>query len=261
MKQRLEAHGFRPTKTFGQHYLVSLKVIERITNQLDGLGSVLEIGPGPGVLTAPMSQNLPVLAVEIDERILPVLREMAPDAEILNADALKLNLPTLIADMPKPVGLVSNMPYNITGPLLTRFGAMWQEWDRCILMMQKEVAQRILAKPGHRDRGSLSLFIQLRFDVKSVVDAPAGAFFPPPKVDSRVLRFQPRTDSPLLTINAGRAEEIAQMMFQQPRKTLANNLSSLGVTTWLEERGLSSTLRPHEISEEDFVALVARYSG
>ncbi|MCB0824701.1 MAG: ribosomal RNA small subunit methyltransferase A [Armatimonadetes bacterium] len=241
--------------------MISNKVIERITNQLDGLGSVLEVGPGPGVLTAPMSEKLPLRAVEVDERILPVLREMAPEAEVLNADALKVDLHTLIADMPKPVGLVSNMPYNITGPLLTQFGAMWQEWDRCILMMQKEVAQRILAKPGDRDRGSLSLFIQLRFSVKHVVDAPPGAFLPPPKVDSRVLRFQPRHDSPLLTIDAGRAEEIAQMMFQQPRKTLTNNLSLLGIADWLTERGLSPTLRPHELSEEDFVALVIRYSG
>jgi 16S rRNA (adenine1518-N6/adenine1519-N6)-dimethyltransferase len=152
--------------------------------------------------------------------------------------------------------VVSNLPYYITGPLLGRIADARAHFDVAVLMMQKEVADRILAKPGKRERGALSVAIQSQFTASRLAHVPAGAFMPPPKVDSSVLIFRPRLD--------GLSDEVMKLVrigFAQPRKTLANNLvaglrlSRDEAVARVEAAGLSETVRPAELAEADWAKL------
>ena len=185
-----------------------------------------------------------------------LLRESAPKAEVLREDALRADLGAILDGLPTPRAVVSNMPYYITGPLLGRIADVRASFDVAVLMMQREVADRIVAAPGKRERGALSVAIQSQFDISRVANVPAGAFLPPPKVDSAVLRLIPRFD--------GLSEEAIRLVrlgFAQPRKTLANNLiAGLEMTrdeavVKIESIGLSETVRPAELREMDWVKL------
>ncbi|MBS1708966.1 MAG: ribosomal RNA small subunit methyltransferase A [Armatimonadetes bacterium] len=240
----------------GQHFLVSDKVVVSIVGQTQGCSSALEVGPGPGVLTLPLCEALSeVRAVEIDTGILPVLAERAPTAQVVSADALRTDLSAILRLMPEPRALVSNMPYNITGPLLTAFAACRDDWAVGVLMMQKEVGDRVLAQAGDPARGSLSVFLQAQFDISVVCKVPPGAFLPPPKVDSIVLKFVPA-----LKVDLERSPSFFQIVrqgFAQPRKTLANNLS--GVVPKEAWDGLiDPRVRPHQLTLAQWEA-VARH--
>ncbi|MBS1724238.1 MAG: ribosomal RNA small subunit methyltransferase A [Armatimonadetes bacterium] len=250
----LARHGVRPDKRLGQHFLVSGGVISQIVARVGHCRGVLEIGPGPGVLTAPLSDTAETIAVELDQSILPVLREVAPRAEIIEGDALEVDLAQLLEKLPSPRALVSNMPYNITGPLLDAFSRVKGHYSLAVLMMQREVAEKILAVAGDRRRGALSVVMQANFEVTKVCNAPAGAFLPPPKVDSTVLQFVPKS----LQNHEEAALDLARAAFAHPRKTLANNLKGTRFeqrTNDLERMGLSRTVRPHELTWEQWLAL------
>ena len=252
LRSLLERHGLSPTKKWGQHFLVSENVVRAILAAVpaDVLG-VLEVGPGPGVLTSPLSSRAQVVAVEVDPIAVSALTESAPSAKVIEGDALQVDFPALLNALPGPRAIVSNMPYNITGPLLTAFNRCRDEFGCAILMMQREVGDRILAPPGDRDMGSLSVLLQSRFLVSHVINVPGGAFFPPPKVDSVVLKLVPR-DLDWSSEFDALHERIARAAFTQPRKTLSNNLKSVGIDreAWLEisaELGWSDTIRPHQV--------------
>jgi len=259
LRDLLAKHGVRPHKKFGQHFLVSKAVVGKIITRVGDCVGVLEIGPGPGVLTKPISENgTRIIAVELDRQILPVLQEFAPLAEIIQGDALKTDLAALMASLPEPRALVSNMPYNITGPLLEAFTNMRSLYVRAVLMMQREVAQKILATPGDSGRGALSVVMQAHFEIKRVCQAPPGAFMPPPKVESTVLEFVPRrselTDEQLETVLT-----IVRSGFTQPRKTILNNISGLlgreETEALLEARKMNPQLRPHQLTWEQWKSL------
>ncbi len=226
-----------------------------------GCASVLEIGPGPGVLTSPLSVLGPLIALEVDERMISALAESAPSADVRQIDALKANLPLLLSELPEPRALVSNMPYYITGPLLGVIGSASLCYSKAVLMMQKEVGVRVMAPPGSRDRGSISVYLQAKFAISKVCDAPKGAFMPPPKVDSIVLEFVPVADPP--------PEELfkfARKCFGQPRKTLANNMIS-GLRATREEAsnaiatvGLKELVRPQELTLDEWIRLKSALS-
>lgn len=148
------------------------------------------------------------------------------------------------------------MPYNITGPLLGKFSECKGLYRNAVLMMQKEVGDRILAGPGKSERGSLSVSMQLQFKITKVCDAPAGAFLPPPKVDSVVLDFVP------LPFSDERVLEVVRTGFTQPRKTLANNLQALRVREEIERAiqslGLDLRVRPHQLTNEQWVELATK---
>lgn len=215
---------------------------------------ILEIGPGPGILTGPLAASHPVVAVELDERVLPALAEVAPGARIHSGDVLAADLRLLMHDLPEPRAVVSNMPYNITGPLLDRIAGIADLFERAVLMMQREVADRILAPAGDRRRGALSVVIQSSFRVARLCHVPPGAFLPPPKVESTVLVLHP---IPTLTPTVARdGFRWLHAGFAQPRKTLANNLRGTGVTNELITGiGLSPTVRPHELTLEQWEEL------
>lgn len=255
----LERHGWRPAKRLGQHFLTSKPVVRAVVAAASGCPGVLEVGPGPGVLTGPLSEAASVVAVEIDPLAVAALAESAPRARVVQSDALRTDLGALLRGLPKPRALVSNMPYQITGPLLEAFAGVAAEWEVAVLMMQKEVGERVCAKPGAREFGSLSLDMQNRFEISRVAVAPAGAFYPPPKVDSVVLRFAARPGvEPTI---ADVMERLGRIAFAQPRKTLANNLAAVfgraRADAALASAGLDPMVRPHQVDFPGWDALLA----
>ena len=264
LKAFLNRHHLAVNKGLGQHFLSSRTVVSKIIDAANGCQSVIEIGPGPGILTGPLCDAIPrVVVIELDDRMPALLAESAPQAEIISGDALQISLKDILSGMESPVGIVSNMPYYITAPLLQRIADVAPLIDRAVLMMQREVANRIVAKAGNRDRGSLSVYLQALFEIEAVAQVPAGAFLPPPKVDSSVLLFTPRGEC----FDSGLFDFI-RTGFSQPRKTLANNLAYLDrtrVQSAIDALELSATVRPHEVTFAQWqglhVKLTARQSN
>src|SRR4028119_1761302 len=198
-------------KQFAQHWLRSEKALNKIVAaaQLQEGDRVLEIGPGTGILTRqllPEAQS--VIAVEIDRDLCELLAKKLGSTDnflLLQGDFLSLDLDTQLASSPafqKPNKVVANIPYNITGPILEKLlGTIAQPapepFDLIVLLVQKEVAERLCAKPGSRDFGGLSVRVQYLAACEFICDVPARAFSPPPKVDSAVVRLQPRLVDPL----------------------------------------------------------------
>jgi 16S rRNA (adenine1518-N6/adenine1519-N6)-dimethyltransferase len=222
--------------------------VSAIVDRLEGIAGVLEVGPGPGVLTSPITRaGIEVVAVEIDPIALSALSETAPAATVVRGDALESDLGALLDRLPTPRAVVSNMPYNITGPLLTKFAACRDRYARAVLMMQREVGTRIVARVGTAEYGSLSVFLQSQFRIAKVVDVPPSAFFPPPKVSSVVLELTSLANHPTDAFFG-----LVRAGFAQPRKTLANNLLAFGldrerIAGLLSDCGLPSTVRPHQV--------------
>jgi len=208
-------------KRFGQHFLVSDSVIARIV-EAAGLSAgdpVLEIGPGPGVLTvALLRAGAEVTAVELDRDLADYLRVALPQLHLVQADAARTDLDALL---PAPGWrCVSNLPYNVGTRILLRLLMHQPPAERLVLMLQREVAERLLAPPGDRHRGSLTVAVQARARVERVCRVPAGAFRPPPRVESAVIALFP---TPVEQVPPD-LDEVLRAGFSAPRKTLRNNL-------------------------------------
>ena len=261
LKPFLGRHGLSATKSLGQHFLCSKSAVESIANALAGCLGVCEIGPGPGVLTGPISeQSEKMIALEIDERMISALSESAPKADVRRLDALSADLGSILKELPTPRGVVSNLPYYITGPLLTKIAEARSSFSVAVLMMQKEVAQRVMAAPGNGDRGSLSVYLQSLFDIDMVAQVPAVDFVPPPRVDSTVLRFVPR-ELGVAPPDRDWYFRVIRLAFTQPRKTLANNLSAglhrdrSEITEALEVLEMNEKIRPHDLNLDQWAHL------
>ena len=245
----------------GQHFLVCTSTAEGIV-RAEGLApgeAVLEIGPGRGVLTERMlASGGVVTAVELDRKLAAALAARFPEGlRVLQGDFLRLDL----ASLPSPCAVVSNLPYAVAAPILQRL-LDWPGWDRAVLMFQKEVAERILAGPGTRKYGPLTLSVLLKADAEPVRVVPRACFSPRPGVDSAVVRLR-RLDRPRLA--EGVSEEgffkAVGAAFQHRRKTVAKSMSlSLGmerteVESRLSRAGLSPGLRAEDIPFEGYAAL------
>ena len=254
----LRKHGRKAEKGLGQHFLVSQDVVDAIVAQAAFAKGVLEIGPGPGVLTTALSESSEVVALDLDAGMLPVLAESSPRARVLQEDALTADLPAILAQLPEPRALVSNLPYYITGPLLERIADARAGFIKAVLMMQLEVGKRILAPVGSSERGALSVALQSSFSIGSVCLVPPDSFLPPPKVDSIVLSLEPKV-APLPTDEMDGWMRFVRQGFAQPRKTIQNNLTGpLGrdrATSVLEELDIDPRTRPAAITEEQWIAL------
>lgn len=263
LKAFLRKQGLDAEKSLGQHFLVSEAAVSSIVGAAQSCSGVLEIGPGPGVLTGPLTaQADQVVALELDTRFVRALPQSAPKAKVVHGDALETDLAALLEELPKPRAIVSNMPYYITGPLLQKFAEVRGHFDMAILMMQREVATRISAPVEHRDRGSLSVYLQFLFDIKQVCHVPAGAFMPPPKVESTVLKFVPR-ETGMNEEEQEKTFRIVRLAFAQPRKTLANNLAAglhrdrSEMVEVLESIGMWEKTRPQELTADQWRMLAA----
>jgi 16S rRNA (adenine1518-N6/adenine1519-N6)-dimethyltransferase len=250
---RAARHGLVPRKSLGQHFLVSPGHVARIVARVAHCASAFEVGPGPATLTEALCHAVgEVVAVDIDPRVEPIVREAAPCARMIVADALELDWLEVLRSLPAPRAIVSNMPYNITGPLLAKVQDALAEAERAVLMMQAEVADRILAPAGDSRRGALSVLLQSECELEHVATVPPGAFVPPPKVTSKVLELRLRPERP----EPGYREFVRQG-FRQPRKTLAGNLQWPAplATERLAQAGLSPTVRAHQLTGEQWAWL------
>lgn len=260
----IAAHELVAKKQLGQNFLLDLNLTAKIARAAGDLSAcdVLEVGPGPGGLTRGLLAEgaRRVLAVEKDARCLPALAEIAAAypgrLEVINADALALDV---VAHLEPPIRVVANLPYNVGTELLIRWltPAQWPPfWDSLTLMFQKEVAERIVARPGSKAYGRLALLSQWRADPKIVLTLPPEAFTPAPKVHSAVVHFR-RLDAPRFPADEAVLTRITTMAFNQRRKMLRSSLKALrpDIEERLRAAGIEPTARAEEISLERFCAL------
>lgn len=264
----IRTHDLVAKKQLGQNFLLDLNLTAKIARSAGDLSGcdVLEVGPGPGGLTRGLLAEgaRRVLAVEKDARCMPALAEIAAAypgrLEVVNADALALDVSRYLTP---PVRVIANLPYNIGTELLVRWLSpdQWPPfWQSLTLMFQKEVAQRIVAKPGDKAYGRLALLAQWRTDPRIVLTLPPEAFSPPPKVHSAVVHLI-RLDQPRFPANAVMLSRITAMAFNQRRKMLRSSLKAMGpdIEARLEAVGIAPTARAEEISLEKFCALSCGY--
>jgi 16S rRNA (adenine1518-N6/adenine1519-N6)-dimethyltransferase len=240
------AHKFpEANKSFGQHFLNSPTVINKITSPLPtGIDAIVEIGPGPAVLTPHLANyHLPLHVIEMDERFVEILSPIVGADYIYRQDALLFDWESFLKKHNyKSIWLVSNLPYNVSVPLTTSFLRI-PEIKHMTLMYQKEVAQKILPNDPRNAMGSLHALTLSQFELKHVVYAPPGAFVPPPKVDSQVLGFK-RKESPEIKLNEiDQFEKYLRLIFSQKRKQLGGILKN----QW----GHEETVRKLQIAEID----------
>src|SRR5271154_6237331 len=264
LRDVIAAHGLSAKKSLGQNFLLDLNLTRRIARAagpLEGV-TVFEVGPGPGGLTRALLSlgAAPVVAVERDERAIAALQEIGAlypgRLDIVTADALSFDPRQRL---PRgPARIVAHLPYNIPTalPLASLSVEPWPPWyDSAVLMFQREVAERIVAPPGSKIYGRLSIFVQWRCEARILFDVNAAAFVPPPKVTSSLVRIVPRAAP--LPCDRKLLEAVTQAAFGQRRKMLRQSLRSLGVqaAALIAAAGLDPTARAEDISVAGFVAL------
>lgn len=259
LREALEAHGLWAKKSFGQHFLLDLNITRKIARLAEvGDGDlVIEVGPGPGGLTrALVETGARVVAVEKDERFRPLLEEVVQAADgglhLVFDDALTVDEAALAQG--RPAHLVSNLPYNVGTPLLIKW--LTGPWTPAslTLMFQKEVADRITAPAGDDAYGRLGVIAQATCVARPVLDVPARAFTPPPKVDSAVVRLEPRADRPSPE-RLDALQKLTAAAFGQRRKMLRSSLKALGGEALVMTAGLDPAARAEVIPVDGFLAL------
>ena len=248
MREVLGRHGFHFSKSLGQNFLIDGSVLDQIAEgaELSKDDVVLEVGPGIGVLTQVLCERAgQVVTVEIDRGLLPVLEETLSDydnVEVVFGDILKLNLPQLFEEkfQGKEVKVVANLPYYITTPIIMNFFEQKLPVERIVVMVQKEVGDRMQAVPSTKAYGTLSIAVQYYAEARIVTTVPSGAFFPSPNVDSAVIALV-RRDRPAVDV---KDEElffrVVKAAFAQRRKVLPNTLSStMGIEKGLLREALA----------------------
>lgn len=255
----------RAKKRFGQHFLTDKNIIKKIVAAAgvkEG-DRVLEIGPGTGVLTQELlSAGADVVAIEVDEDLIAFLKEKFLDKRltIVPADALKVSYPALAEKQGGRLKLVANLPYYISGPLLSKLLTERAAFSIMVLMFQKEVAVRITSGPGSRDYGNLSVLSQAFTDVKREFDVPSHLFTPRPKVDSSVVSFKVLDTPKIAMDDEDFFRKVVRSAFGARRKTLLNALGSLGVgkeeiLAALREAGIDPKRRGETLDLKEFGAL------
>jgi 16S rRNA (adenine1518-N6/adenine1519-N6)-dimethyltransferase len=242
----------KPRKRFGQHFLHDPAVLKRIVDALAPARDdvVVEIGPGQGALTRPLLARLERLTViEIDRDLAAALRDEFPPEKlaVVVTDVLDHDFSAL----PAGARIVGNLPYNISTPILFHLAAHADRLRDLHFMLQKEVVERMVARPSTPDYGRLSVMLQVRFELRKLFDVGPGAFRPPPKVDSAVVRLVPLAASP--ACDAKLLERIVREAFSARRKTLRNALPLRPAQ--YEELGIDPQLRPENLSPADYVRI------
>jgi 16S rRNA (adenine1518-N6/adenine1519-N6)-dimethyltransferase len=264
LREHLDAHGLAAKKSFGQHFLLDLNItrkIVRLAGPFEGR-AVIEVGPGPGGLTRALleSDAGKVVLVEKDPRFIPLLAELDGGEgrlAIVEADALKVKEADLVDG---PAHLVSNLPYNVGTPLLIKW--LTGPWTplSLTLMFQKEVAERVVARPGEDAYGRLAVISQAVAEAKLVMHLPAAAFTPPPKVASAVVHLVPKADRPDAALLKA-LERVTAAAFGQRRKMLRSSLKPLGGADLCEAAGISPEDRAEVIDLDGFLRLARASAG
>jgi 16S rRNA (adenine1518-N6/adenine1519-N6)-dimethyltransferase len=269
IKSLLSKYETRPSKGLGQNFLIDKRILEKIIEsaEIKITDTILEVGPGLGTLTRELAKSAgEVIAVEKDETMIEILKETLKDhsnVQVIPGDILKLD--------PKPYTLnpykvVANIPYYLTSPLIRKFLESENQPSEMILMLQKEVAQRICAKPGKMS--ILAVSVQFYANAKIISYVSKNCFWPAPKIDSAIIKIIPKAQSPKPKINVGLFFKIVKAGFSQPRKQLAGNLSKIlppkadqpgagkiKATEWLLANNIKPTQRAETLSVGDWINL------
>lgn len=259
LRDVLAEHGLMAKKSFGQHFLLDLNITRKIA-RLAGVGAgdhVIEVGPGPGGLTrALLETGAQVTAIEKDPRFIPLLEDLAIAADgaltLRLEDALTADETAIAAGAPAHV--VSNLPYNVGTALLIKWLIGGFTPASMTLMFQKEVAERVVAQPGDDAYGRLAVIAAATAEARLVMDVPARAFTPPPKVQSAVVRLVPHAQR-LEPARLDALQKVTAAAFGQRRKMLRSSLKALGGETLCEAAGVSPEARAETIALEGFLAL------
>lgn len=261
----MQAAPYRPKKSLGQHFLHDGNIARKIIAELEPRPGdhVLEIGPGPGVLTALLAQHdVTLTAVEIDARAVEELRmrfphESFPHVRIIHADILSWDIASTHPASAPPLRCIGNLPYNITSQILFRIFDDAEHYEDAVLMMQREVAERLTASPGGKDYGILSVFTQLHGEIRRSFNVSPNVFTPRPAVWSSVVHLRLRGERLTHIQNYSFFRSVVKATFGQRRKTVANSLRHMGIDR--EAMGPEAeqylTKRPEQLSVEDFIIL------
>lgn len=266
-----EKHGFKHSKSLGQNFLSDIHIIEDIIDgsDIEPEDLVIEIGPGMGVLTAAAAERAgKVVAVEIDKKLIPILKETLADydnIEVINADIMKTDLAEIVEAHRPPAGgkvrVIGNLPYYITTPIIMKLLEENVPADSITIMMQKEVADRIKAAPGGKDYGALTVAVGFYCTITHVADAPKEVFVPRPKVDSTVIRLDLREECPVDIIDKKIFFETVKGGFGQRRKTLLNSLTGVrglpkpDIADALDAAGIDPKRRAETLDLDEFASV------
>lgn len=243
-------------KRFGQNFLIDENIIQRIVHLINPLATqnILEIGPGLGALTQELLKRAEKISViELDKEIIPKLKfncDGLGELKIHQQDALKMDFKQLAKD--KPIRIIGNLPYNISTPLLFHLFKFLPQIKDMHFMLQKEVVERMVAKPGNKTYGRLSVMTQYFCDAELLFIVPPEAFHPAPKVESAIVRLIPK--QPMIKVeNFSIFENLVVQAFNQRRKTIRNVWKSLITEEDLQSLAIQSSLRPENLSLQDFM--------
>ncbi|GFN36544.1 16S rRNA (adenine(1518)-N(6)/adenine(1519)-N(6))-dimethyltransferase RsmA [Tepidimicrobium xylanilyticum] len=255
VRQILDKHGFKFSKSLGQNFLIDGNILRKISQGANIIKDdyVLEIGPGIGTLTEELALNAKkVVAIELDQNLLPILEETLEDysnVEIIHGDILKVDVNKLIEEKlgGGPIKVVANLPYYVTTPILAKLIEEDYNIESITVMIQKEVAQRIVASPGNKQYGSITVFMNFYTEPEILMNVPKTVFMPQPKVDSAVIRLKIRKELPQVDRNT--FFQVVKLAFNKRRKTILNALSS---NPWgLDKEGIKAVLEKAQISLEE----------
>ena len=278
-KAVLERHGFTFKKSFGQNFLTDTNILQKIvdTAEIDDQVNVIEIGPGIGALTEFLAERAAeVMAFEIDHRLVPILADTLRDFDnvtVVNEDILKVDLAQHIQNFKNPdlpIKVVANLPYYITTPILMHLIESGIPFSEFVVMMQKEVADRISAQPNTKAYGSLSIAVQYYMTAKVAFIVPRTVFVPAPNVDSAILKMVRRPEPAVAVEDESFFFKISKASFTHRRKTLWNNLTGYfgkteevkdKLTKALDQAGLSPSVRGEALSLSEFASLADALKG
>jgi len=264
----IRKHGFTFKKSLGQNFLIDGNVLDRIIGaaELDRSRGALEVGPGIGSLTERLAKAAgKVAAVEIDQRLIPILQDVMspyPNVSVVHSDILKTDLQRLwkeqFSDL-AGVSVVANLPYYVTTPIIMKLLEERLPIENIVVMVQREVAERMSARPGGKDYGSLSIAVQYYCEPELVCIVPGKSFIPAPNVDSAVIKLKCRAEPAVSVADEAKFFQVVHASFAQRRKTLANNLSALSgkerkgeLADLLRECGIQPERRAETLTLQEF---------
>lgn len=264
VREIMDTYDFKFKKSLGQNFLVDKNFVDKIVDAAEIEGeNVLEIGPGIGTISYEMAKTAKkVVVVEIDQRLIPILKENLSEfdnVKIINEDILKIDIQKLIAEEFNGQGfkVVSNLPYYITTPIIEMLITKNLPCTDMTIMVQKEVAIRMVADEKSKDYSSLSVFVKFYSDAKILINLPKTVFMPQPKIDSSILRLNLRIYDE--TVDQDLLFSLVRSGFNKRRKTILNSLSDVAnkedLRAAFEEVGLAANLRAENLSLEDFIRL------
>jgi len=266
IRKELAEYGLTPRKRWGQHFLIDRNILNKVirTADLEKRDVVLEVGPGLGEMTLAMARQVKkVIAVEIDQKLVKILREKTeetPNIEVVHGDILKIDFAELLHQEGQQFKVVANLPYQISTPLLFRFIESREVFSALTLMLQREVAERMVAPPGRKEYGPLSVFVQSVSDLSIRFFIKPSAFFPAPKVESAVVHMVWK-ERPVVGLEEAWFKRVVRGCFGYRRKRLVNALrhSDIPLPADLEQRmekiGVDGLKRPETLTIQELARL------